>query len=445
MMAELAAKSRAGVIDELLAGTWTDPATGRQHGIPIEDVAIAPTLDGTEAELVRARHPEGRIMVVHDAFTREALGARVLTALKAEGGADELVWANPRCTEEGVAELSEVTRGADVLIAVGSGTVSDSVKYATFLDGRPYSVFPTSPMNAYTTPTASVASGGMKRSITCHSAKGVWFDLGVLSKCPQRLVAAAFADVICRTTAQVDWLLSHLLLGTPYSEVAYTLLAPDEAELIAVAGALRKGDPDALATLTRVSTIMGLATSFTGTTHVGSMGEHMVSHAIDMFAADHDPGGHPGTSHGEQVGVATLTMSALQNRLLGAERPPKLGSTAIPQERLRRTYGEAMARTLVEATRKKALDGGSAERLNADLDARWDAIAMRIAPVMRSTEELHEAMGAAGCLMSAADLGLAPTFYRQAVRDARYIRDRFTTLDVADDAGVLEPYVESIR
>ena len=95
------------------------------------------------------------------------------------------------------------------LIAVGSGTISDSVKYGTFLTKREYSVFATSPMNAYTTPTASVSFEGFKKSITCHSAKGVFFDLGVVSKCPKRLIAAAFADVVCRTTSQVDWLISH--------------------------------------------------------------------------------------------------------------------------------------------------------------------------------------------------------------------------------------------
>jgi glycerol-1-phosphate dehydrogenase [NAD(P)+] len=90
-----------------------------------------------------------------------------------------------------------------------SGTITDSAKYATFLAKREYSVFPTSPMNAYTTPTASVSVGGFKKSITCHSAKGVFFDLSVVSKCPRRLIAAAFADVVCRTTSQVDWLMSQ--------------------------------------------------------------------------------------------------------------------------------------------------------------------------------------------------------------------------------------------
>ncbi len=434
-----------GVIDELIAGQWVDPRTGDKYGIPIEAIEIAPSLVGQEAALVAARHPGKRITVVHDPFTRKALGARVYEALKSAGlPVCELVWETPRCSTEGVAELSEKTRDAQALIAVGSGTVSDSAKYATFLDKREYSVFATSPMNAYTTPTASVSTGGMKTSVTCHSAKGVFFDLEVLARCPQRLVAAAFADVVCRTTAQVDWLLSHLLFGTAYKDVPYTLLQADEDRLIAQAGAIKAGDKDALATLTRVSAIMGLSTSFTGTTHVGSMAEHMSSHTIDMFAKAHD-GKHPGTSHGEQVGVATLTVSRLQNAILRNANPPKVEPTVIPESRLKATYGDEMAATMIAATKAKALDAAGASRLNALFAERWEAIRATLLAVTRPFEELDAAMAKAGCQRTGKELGLSEGFYRQAVRDARFIRDRYSILDLADDAGLLEPYIATVH
>lgn len=433
--------AQGGIIDALVAKTWRDPSTGEVHGIPIENIVIAPSLEGQEADLVRDRHPGKRLMVVHDAFTREALGGRVFDALKKAGAdVDEFVWDRPRCSPDGVDELSRVTRDAEVLIAVGSGTVSDSCKYATFLDGRVYSVFATSPMNAYTTPTASVSFGGFKKSIPCHSAKGVFFDLDVIARCPQRLVSAAFADVVCRTTAQVDWLMSHLLFGTPYSETAYTLLAYDEDTLIAHADALLDGDREALAVLTRVSAVMGLGTSFTGTTHVGSMAEHMISHCIDMFAGSD----HPGTSHGEQVGVATLTMSALQHRILDAAAPPPIGPTVIPEGRLKKVYGPEMAATMMEQTGKKALDEAAANHLRARFDRDWDAVRGRLSAVMLPHDRLYGAMKAAGCQLTGADLGLDPALYRRCVTDARFIRDRFTFLDIAGDSGMLEDFVHGI-
>ena len=173
------------------------------------------------------------------------------------------------------------------MIAVGSGTVSDSIKYATFLEKKTYSVFATTPMNAYTTGTASISFNGVKKSLVAHYAQGVFFDLEVLSNCPKRLTAAAFADVICRTTAQVDWLMSHKLLETNYQSTPYSLLSLYEGDMIQSASSIAEGDINSLALLTRISAIMGLGTSFTQTTHVGSMGEHGISHYIDMLSLIH--------------------------------------------------------------------------------------------------------------------------------------------------------------
>ncbi|MDZ5700127.1 iron-containing alcohol dehydrogenase [Chelativorans sp. M5D2P16] len=425
-----------GIIRELVAGTWRDPTTGKTHGIPIETIAIEETLDGMEADLVAEAHGGKSLIVVSDERTRAALGERVFRALSGRFNVREHVWENPRCTPEGIDELMAATEDAEALIAIGSGTISDSVKYGSFTTGREYSVFATSPMNAYTTPTASIAYDGFKKSITCHSARGVFFDLQVLAGCPRRLVSAAFADVICRTTAQVDWLMSHILFDTPYSETAYVLLAVDEDDMIAEAAGIMSGDFDALAKLTRVSAIMGLGTSFTGTTHVGSMAEHMISHYIDMFAG----AAHPGTSHGEQVGVATLTMSALQNRILGADRPPELRPTVIPEAELRRRFGDQTAETMIEQTARKALDEKTAAALNARLEKEWAEIAGRLRAVMRPTAQLRDAMRTAGCQLTGRDLGLEPEFYRDAVRYSRYIRDRFSMLDVAGDSGQLEEF-----
>jgi glycerol-1-phosphate dehydrogenase [NAD(P)+] len=427
----------SGIIGELVAGRWQDPNSGQRRTVPVESIVIADSLEGSEAELVARAHPGRSITIVSDERTREVLGKRILQALQPLGSVQEFIWERPRITPDGIEELAEGTRGAEALIAVGSGTISDSVKYGTFLTGREYSVFATSPMNAYTTPTASVSFEGFKKSITCHSAKGVFFDLGVVSKCPKRLISAAFADVVCRTTSQVDWLMSHILFDSAYDETAYTLLAYDEEAMITNAGKLVTGEFEALAMLTRIAALMGLATSFTGTTHVGSMAEHMISHYIDMFAGDK----HPRTSHGEQVGVATLTMSKLQNQILNADRPPTLKPTVIPKEDLRARFGTA-ANEMFEQTVRKALNDAAVHSLNQRLEKDWTQISGRLRSVMLPYERIYAAMKAAGCQLTGSDLGLEPDFYRDAVRYSRFIRDRFSMLDVAGDSGQLEEFAK---
>lgn len=431
----------SGVLAELVAGTWRDPDTGKQYDIGIQDLVIRDSLDGAEAQLINNLHAGKSLTIISDEYTHSAIAHRVYKALKADGcRVNEYIWAKPQCSDEGVAHIRETTKACEVRIAVGSGTISDTVKYASYLDDKPYSVFPTSPMNAYTTATASVSFGGFKRSITCKGAQGIFFDLSVLANCPPRLISAAFADVICRTTCQVDWLLSHLLFDTDYDQTPYTLLAYDEPDMIANAQRLLNGEEDALAMLTRIAAIMGMGTRFTGTTHSGSMAEHMISHYIDMFAGEL----HPGTSHGEQVGVTTLTMSQLHNQVLNSHTPPVLKPTSIPEQWIKQNFDNDIASNMLEQTRKKAVDERQCDAINEKLHNHWDELRRPLLNCMLPYEALHKTMLDAGCQTTASDLGIDTEFYRQAVKGARFIRDRYSMLDLVDDSVGLDAFVNDM-
>ncbi len=430
-----------GVVDALVAGTWRHPRSGAVTPVPVESIVIARSLDGAEADLVAPLLGGRRLAVVTGERTREALGRRVVKALQALGTVEEVVWRDPRPEAGAIDALRHATRHAEALVSVGSGTITDGCKYAAHLDGKDFCCFATSPMNTYTAPAASITRDGFKGSITCRSARGAFFDLEVLSRCPARLVSAAFADVVCRTTAQVDWLMSHRLFDTPYVDTPYHLLAYDEADLIERAGGLPGGDIEALALLTRVAVIMGLATSFTGTSHCGSMAEHMISHGIDMFAG----AAHPGSSHGEQVGVTTLSMSALQNRILGDESPPVLRATAFPRAELEARYGAEMAETMAAQSAAKALDAAAADRINEKWAKDWDGFVAPLRAVMLPFARLLAGMTAAGAPRTAGELGLDPAFYGRMLRDARWTRDRYSILDVAGDSGTLEAFASEIE
>ncbi len=50
---------------------------------------------------------------------------------------------------------------------------------------------------------------------------------------------------------------------------------------------------------------------------------------------------------------------------------------------------------------------------------------------------LADVMARAGCPQTPEAIGVTAEFYRRAVRDARFLRDRYTFLDLAADAGRL--------
>ncbi len=429
-----------GNIDALLEGRWIDPDSGRAApAMPVRSIVIEPSLEGREADLVAGVGLAGRLAVVSDENTYEAMGRRIERAL---ADVDGVVLERPHADMATVKALCERLGFADAVVAVGSGTVNDLCKYAAFLGGKSYAVFATAPsMNGYTTTTASITQAGVKMSLSAQAPLGAFFDLQVNAAAPIELIRSGFGDCLCRSTAQVDWLLSRILLGTPYSESPFTLQEEDEAPLLDGAGALAKGDIEVVTRLIRVLVLCGLGVCITGSTHHGSMSEHMISHYIDMFAGRD----HPGSLHGQQVGVAALSMNRLQNEILGAEAPPEIGPTEIDERSMIARFGEVSGSACIREFRRKAIDRKQAEAINERLAAEWPEVARRLRAVMLAPARLQEAMAAIGAHMTGESLGLAPGFYNEAVLRAREIRDRFSILDVAGDAGLLEAFAAGER
>jgi glycerol-1-phosphate dehydrogenase [NAD(P)+] len=369
------------------------------------------------------------------------MGQRVEAALKKLGSVESVVLDHPHADEANVAALKDRLRHADAVIAVGSGTINDLCKYVTSLDGRGYCVFGTAPsMNGYTSTTASITiASGLKTSKPAHAPKGVFIDLAVNAAAPTYLIAAGFGDCLCRSVAQVDCWLSSRLLGTKYSNLAFLIEIPDEKELMRRAPALAKGDIEAVGYLHRVLTLCGFGVSFTGTTNHGSMGEHQISHYIDCFAGKR----HPGTLHGQQVGVASLSMARLQAQILASDKPPVVAPTRIDEADLRRRVGAEVAPICLAEMAHKALDHAGAEAMNAKLEALWPTLRAELQGFTLPVEAMRTALAASGGPTTAAELRLDVGFYREAVRHAREIRRRYSMLDLAADAGLLDRFAET--
>jgi glycerol-1-phosphate dehydrogenase [NAD(P)+] len=430
--------SWTALIDDMVAGRWINPETGKPGRIPYESVVIADSLAGREADLVAALGAEGPFAVVCDENTEAVMGARVAAALGRLGKVDTVRLDHPHADEATAAELSARTRGAAMLVAVGSGTINDLCKYVTALDGRSCCVFATAPsMNGYTSTTSSITlASGLKVSKMAQAPRGVFIDLAVNAAAPTRLIAAGFGDCLVRSVAQFDWWLSHRLLGTYYTDLPFALELPDEAELMARAALLPTGSIEGVGYLHRVLTLCGFGVSFTGMTNHGSMGEHQISHYIDCFAGDL----HPGTVHGQQVGVATLTMARLQGALLAMDRPPRVSATRVDEAGMQARFGSDVADICKAELAHKALDEAGAAAMNDRLESLWPQLRNELAAIHIPAGELKATLASAGGATDARELGLDPGFYRQAVLHAREIRRRYSALDLAADAGLLTDF-----
>lgn len=426
------------LLERLLQGRLPDPDGGGTLSVPIRQVVIGRDLARQAADLAAPLDLGARVAVVMDATTRQVMGEAVAAALDTRFAVESFVFDDsPHPDMEAVERVEAATAGATGLVAVGSGSINDITRHAGHRTGRPYAVFGTAPsMNGYTSVSAAITEDGLKKSLASTPARGVFLDLDVLSAAPRRLIAAGFGDSICRATAQADWLLSHLVVGTPYRQAPFMLLAEDEEALVAGAERLAARDRAAIERLARTLVMSGFGMAICGGSYPASQSEHLVAHYIDMLGHD-----LPQAFHGEHIAVTTCSIARLQEHVLARPRLEIAAGRDSPAG-FAETLGAALGASCWAAFAPKHLDAGRAAALAARLDADWPAIRAAVAAAGRPAGAIVAALRAAGAPTTPAEVGIPAGFYREALLNARKIRDRFGILDLAEAAGELEPFVD---
>ena len=425
-------------LERLLAGTYPDPDAAGMLSVPVRSVVIDTGLAQAAPDLIAPLELGDRLAVVMDPATRNVMGEAIVAALARRCGIDSVVLSEaPHPDIELVHHVMANTSASEGLVAVGSGSINDITKHAAHLTGKPYAVFGTAPsMNGYTSASAAITEAGLKKSLSSTAPRGVFLDLDVLAAAPQRLVAAGFGDSICRCTAQTDWLLSHLLTGSPYRKAPFELLEEDETALISSAGAVAKGDRTAIRLLAHTLVMSGFGMTICGGSHPASQSEHLIAHYMDMRGSNLAP-----AYHGEHIAVTTLSVARLQERMLQHDSI-KVRPNGDSLAAFRQTFGPDLGDTCWRSFLPKALEQARVRHLQTVLDGRWLEIRSELKRTSRPASESEAALRAAGAPAEPSAVGVPSAFYREALLNARKIRDRFGVLDFAEAAGELERFVE---
>jgi len=381
-------------------------------------------------ELVAGVLSPQKLAVVDDVHTADAYGNRVYRALKGRFPCTHVTLDKyPLADDLAVQRLRTQTLSADALVAVGSGTVNDLCKYVSHLDRKPYLVFPTAAsMNGYLSANASITVSGHKKTMLAFMPQAVFCDLSVIADAPPRLNKSGFGDSLARSTAQADWLLSHLLLDTHYDETPFALLKDIEPQLLDQARGIALADVRSMELLMKTLLLSGLGMTIAGGSYPASQGEHMIAHSHEMFfmRAAHLINKEHKTLHGEEIGVTTLTMAAMQEKMLRAK--PKLRPNDFSTEQMISLAGSDIA-----THARKAFDGKQALVQHSSAEEvlkKWGDIAARIEPVMISSSKLTAILKAAEAPANCAALKWSQKDYDVTVGYARYTRERFTFLDL---------------
>ncbi|HEY3242661.1 MAG TPA: iron-containing alcohol dehydrogenase [Phycisphaerae bacterium] len=330
-----------------------------------------------------------------------------------------------------------------VVIAVGSGTITDICKVAADKLDAAYIVCPTAAsMNGYTSTIAALKRGGLKVTDSVTGVDAVVVDMEVIVNSPPDMTAAGVADLLSKFVCHADWTIAHLLDGGYYCTVPSELASRATEAVIEHLDAIAARDRDGLTVLMQALLLSGLAMAMAGSSSPASGGEHLISHYWDMICP------HTGGRryHGTQVGIGILISAALYERLRRIDprtiHPQRIAEQVedwtVRERALRAHFGHA-AEAVIEQARAKHLPPDRAAARAAQIAAHWDEIWRKVDPILKTVREVRDWLRRCGAPTTASELGISAGQALDAVRWARHLRNRFTVFDFAAQIGAWTP------
>jgi len=427
-------------------------------GAMTRQVAIGSGALDAAAECFRQTYGDLPAVVVADPNTFAAAGRQVQTRLSDSltHVLDPFVFDDRKL----YAEYSYVERlrsflsqGDAIAVAVGSGTINDLTKLASGECGRPYmSVATAASMDGYTSFGASVTRDGYKQTLPCPAPQAVVVDLDVLAAAPERLNAAGYADLLAKVPAGGDWIIADALGVEPIEPHAWSLVQSRLKEWLRDPAAVRRGDRKTLAGLIEGLIMSGLGMQYTGITRPASGAEHQFSHLWDMQNHTHN-GAAP--MHGEKVGIGSIAAAAIYERVLACS----IDDIEVDAEQVRERWptwetieantrgnfaDQLVADQIVAQQRGKYIDGDALVSRLRRLRTNWATLRDRLREQLFTADETRHLLAEVGAPSEPEQIGISRERLQESFRLAQQIRNRFTVLDLAYQAGWWDKCVESL-
>ena len=406
--------------------------------------------------IFRCEFGEGPAMVVADVTTFGAAGRDVFDAFRRAGQAclEPFIYSEPDLyAEHGhvVGLETSLRQHQAIPVAVGAGTINDLTKLAAHRTNRPYFCVATAAsMDGYTAFGASITHNGSKQTFECPAPAAVLADLDVIRAAPRDMNASGYADLLAKFTAGADWVLADALGIEPIVPQAWHIAQSRLRELVSDPDGVRAGRPEAVARLVEGLMLGGFAMQAARSSRAASGAEHQFSHLWDMQHHTHD-GKAP--SHGFKVGIGSLATTALYEHLLSqpledldvdaccAQWP----NPATRDKMVRDCFGVGdLAAVALKETGAKWIDAFALRAQLAELRRLWPELRDRLRQQLLPFAQLKAMLEAAGAPVEPEQIGISRPRLRESVRQAYFIRRRFTVLDLAVRAGMLESSLQQL-
>ena len=227
-------------------------------------------------------------------------------------------------TPENSAKIESHLDDVGCVVGVGSGTICDLCKRATYAVNEenplPLVIVQTAlSVNAFSDGVSVMLINGVKRTIHSHYPPVLIIDLDVVADAPAEMNVSGYGDLIATWTAPVDWYLMKTLgMGGNFHTAPSDLIRLQCEELLENSAKLAAGDKKVLGDLSNVLTLSGLSMGIAGESCPASGSEHVMSHLIDMASGVRNTGI---CYHGTQVAVSGIISELIWDWLMNEFDP----------------------------------------------------------------------------------------------------------------------------
>ena len=427
---------------------------GKQHEIPVKAIDIGEGALDRMAEVLSDLIIIKEVLIVADKNTWKAAGSRAEDVLARGGfGVSSLILegeSHLRPDEEVVDKvLSFVGEKQGVLLAVGSGTVNDLVRYAAHIHDRQYISVATAPsMDGYASVISALTVNGVKKTFYGNYPLAIIADTEIISKAPRRMVMAGFGDMLAKIVSIADWRLGVALMDEQWCSVAASMSIEAREKVLQNTVSISKSDKKGIHALTEALINSGMAIIMAGQTRPASGAEHHFAHYLEMKLAME---GRPEILHGIKVGLGTLCSIAFYNALSNFD-PDSIDPVSLSEkladdddwkQNMRRVFraitDEVMAETGLQYRDRQALKG----RLDKIKDI-WNSEIKPIIDDVPGLESILNLIKSAGYDYSPESLGLTIEEMDTALTFAMEVRPRYTIFRLMDDIGLLKKHTRQI-
>lgn len=343
---------------------------------------------------------------------------------------------------------TERSVGADAIVSVGGGTITDIAKIAAERNGIPVHVVvqTAASVDGFTDNFSVVLQNGVKTTLRSRWPQAVLTDTQVVAAAPQYLNASGFGELVSMYSAPGDWYLANQLGMDPkYAPVLLDLLVLCGGGVEEWSGGIRDGQPASTTRLATALAMRGIVTGVGGTTASLSGMEHLVSHMLDMVGGELN---EPTGLHGAQVGVGSVIRAAAWEEFRDRRAAERLDTATLFAAPASYEAEVKDAFTWLDPNGKVGTEcwgrfstkltqwHAARDRIKATL-ADWDTLQANHDEKALGSHQIAKMLHKAGAPKRFSDLDPTPSAARMnwVVANCQFMRERFTVADLLKLAG----------